>query len=64
MNREEQLKLIADHIKKHGVKRLAPDQRGSDAAQRESELKLKKLKVQLLRERNKRNKRLKLLDKG
>ena len=64
MNREEQLKLIADHIKKHGVKRLAPDQRGEDIVSRESELKLKKLKVQLLRERNKRNKRFKLLDKG
>ena len=64
MNREEQLKLIADHIKKHGVKRLTPDQRGTDEVQRESELKLKKLKVQLLRERNKRKRQFKLLDKG
>ena len=64
MNREEQLKLIADHIKKHGVKRLAPDMRGTDEVQRESELKMKKLKVQLLRERNKRKRQFKLLDKG
>ena len=64
MNRRKQLKMIENYIKKHGVRRLAPDQRGTDDVQRESELKLKKLKVQLLRERNKRNKQFKLLDKG
>ena len=64
MNRRKQLKMIENYIKKHGVRRLAPDQRGTDEVQRESELKLKKRKVQLLRERNKRNKRFKLLDKG
>ena len=64
MNRRKQLKMIENYIKKHGVRRLAPDQRGTDEVQRESELKLKKLKVQLLRERNKRKRQFKLLDKG
>ena len=64
MNRRKQLKMIENYIKKHGVKRLAPDMRGTDEVQRESELRTKKLKVRLLRERNKRNKRFKLLDKG
>ena len=64
MDRDQQLKLIAEFIKKNGVKRLAPDMRGTDAVQRESELESKKHRVQILRERNKRNRRFKLLDKG
>ena len=54
MNRRKQLKMIENYIKKHGVKRLAPDQRGEDLLARESDLKQKKLRVQLLRERKKR----------
>ena len=54
MNRRKQLKMIENYIKKHGVKRLAPDQRGEDLLSRESDLKQKKLRVQLLRERKKR----------
>ena len=64
MNRRKQLKMIENYIKKHGVKRLAPDQRGEDSVSRESDLESKKMKVKFLRERNKRNKRFKLLDKG
>ena len=64
MNRRKQLKMIENYIKKHGVKRLTPDMRGTDEVQRESELKMKKLKVQLLRERNKRKREFKLLDEG
>ena len=64
MNRRKQLKMIENYIKKHGVRRLAPDQRGEDIVSREADLKLKKLKVELLRERKKRKKRFKLLDKG
>jgi hypothetical protein len=63
MNRRKQLKMIENYIKKHGVKRLANDERGNDQITRDADLKLKKLKVQLLRERNKRNKRFKLLNK-
>jgi hypothetical protein len=63
MDRYEQLKMIEDHIKKHGVTRLANDERGKDEVTRETDLKLKKLKVQFLRERNKRTKRFKLVDK-
>lgn len=62
MNRRKQLKMIENYIHKHGVKRLAADQRGEDLVSRESDLKLKKLKVQFLRERNKRNKAFKLLN--
>ena len=54
MNRRKQLKMIENYIKKHGVRRLAPDQRGEDLLSRESDLKQKKLRVQLLRERKKR----------
>jgi hypothetical protein len=54
MNRRKQVKMIENYIKKHGVRRLAPDQRGEDLVSRESDLKLKKLKVQLLRERQRR----------
>ena len=61
MNRRKQLKMIENYIKKHGVKRLAPDQRGEDLLARESDLEQKKLKVQLLRERKK---RFKLFNKG
>ena len=64
MDRSKQLKMIENYIKKHGVRRLAPDQRGEDIVSREADLKLKKLKVELLRERKKRKKRFKLLDKG
>ena len=63
MNRRKQLKMIENYIKKHGVRRLAPDQRGDDLLARESDLKLKKLKVELLRERKKRKKRFKLFNK-
>ena len=63
MNRRKQLKMIENYIKKHGVRRLAPDQRGEDIVSREADLKLKKLKVELLRERKKRNKRFKLFNK-
>ena len=62
MNRRKQLKMIENYIQKHGVKRLAADQRGNDEITRGGDLKLKKLKVQLLRERNKRNKAFKLLN--
>jgi hypothetical protein len=62
MNRRKQLKMIENYIQKHGVKRLAADQRGNDEITRDGDLKLKKLKVQLLRERNKRNKAFKLLN--
>jgi hypothetical protein len=61
MNRRKQVKMIENYIKKHGVRRLAPDQRGEDLVSRESDLKLKKLKVQLLRERQR---RFKLFNKG
>ena len=54
MNRRKQLKMIENYIKKHGVKRLAPDQRGEDLLSRESDLEQKKLRVRLLRERKKR----------
>ena len=54
MNRRKQLKMIENYIKKHGVRRLAPDQRGEDLLSRESDLQQKKLRVQLLRERKKR----------
>ena len=54
MNRRKQLKMIENYIKKHGVRRLAPDQRGEDLLSREFDLKQKKLRVQLLRERKKR----------
>ena len=54
MNRRKQVKMIENYIKKHGVRRLAPDQRGEDLLSRESDLKQKKLRVQLLRERKKR----------
>ena len=54
MNRRKQLKMIENYIKKHGVRRLAPDQRGEDLLSRESDLKQKKLRAQLLRERKKR----------
>ena len=54
MNRRKQLKMIENYIKKHGVRRVAPDQRGEDLLARESDLKLKKLRVKLLRERKKR----------
>ena len=54
MNRRKQLKMIENYIKKHGVRRLAPDQRGEDLLSRESDLKQKKLRVQLMRERKKR----------
>ena len=60
MNRRTQVKMIENYIKKHGVRRLAPDQRGEDLLSRESDLKQKKLRVQLLRERKK---RFKLLNK-
>tara|TARA_R100000951_G_C2558392_1_gene154786 strand:- start:371 stop:565 length:195 start_codon:yes stop_codon:yes gene_type:complete len=62
MNRRKQLKMIENYIQKHGVKRLAADQRGNDEITRDGDLKLKKLKVKLLRERNKRNKAFKLLN--
>ena len=62
MNRRKQLKMIENYIQKHGVKRLAADQRGNDEITRDGDLKLKTLKVQLLRERNKRNKAFKLLN--
>ena len=62
MNRRKQLKMIENYIQKHGVKRLAADQRGNDEITRDGDLKLKKLKVQFLRERNKRNKAFKLLN--
>tara|TARA_R110000765_G_scaffold395888_1_gene489673 strand:+ start:175 stop:369 length:195 start_codon:yes stop_codon:yes gene_type:complete len=62
MNRRKQLKMIENYIQKHGVKRLAADQRGNDEITRDGDLKLKKLKVQLLRERNKRNRAFKLLN--
>jgi len=54
MNRRKQLKMIENYIKKHGVRRLAPDQRGEDLLSRQSDLEQKKLRVQLLRERKKR----------
>jgi len=54
MNRRKQVKMIENYIKKHGVRRLAPDQRGEDLLSRESDLKQKKLRVQLMRERKKR----------
>ena len=54
MNRRKQVKMIENYIKKHGVRRLAPDQRGEDLLSRESDLKLKKLRVKLLRERQRR----------
>ncbi len=54
MNRRKQLKMIENYIKKHGVRRLAPDQRGEDLLARESDLKQKKLRVRLMRERKKR----------
>ena len=54
MNRRKQLKMIENYIKKHGVRRLAPDQRGEDLLSRESDLQQKKLRVRLLRERKKR----------
>ena len=54
MNRRKQLKMIENYIKKHGVRRLAPDQRGEDLLSRESDLEQKKLRVRLLRERKKR----------
>jgi hypothetical protein len=63
MNRRKQLKMIENYIKKHGVTRLANDERGNDQITRETDLKLKELKVKFLRERNKRNKRFKLLNK-
>ena len=63
MNRRKQLKMIENYIKKHGVTRLANDERGNDQITRETDLKLKELKVNFLRERNKRNKRFKLLNK-
>ena len=62
MNRRKQLKMIENYIQKHGVKRLAADQRGNDEITRDGDLKLKKLKVQFLRERNKRNRAFKLLN--
>ena len=54
MNRRKQVKMIENYIKKHGVRRLAPDQRGEDLLSRESDLKQKKLRVQLMRARKKR----------
>ena len=54
MNRRKQLKMIENYIKKHGVRRLAPDQRGEDLLSRESDLEQKKLRVRLMRERKKR----------
>lgn len=54
MNRRKQLKMIENYIKKHGVRRLAPDQRGEDLLARESDLEQKKLRVRLMRERKKR----------
>ena len=54
MNRRKQVKMIENYIKKHGVRRLAPDQRGEDLLSRESDLKQKKLRVRLMRERKKR----------
>ena len=54
MNSRKRVKMIENYIKKHGVRRLAPDQRGEDLLSRESDLKLKKLKVKLLRERQRR----------
>ena len=62
MNRRKQLKMIENYIKKHGVTRLANDERGNDQITRETDLKLKELKVKFLRERNKRNKAFKLLN--
>jgi hypothetical protein len=54
MNSRKRVKMIENYIKKHGVRRLAPDQRGEDLLSRESDLKLKKLRVKLLRERQRR----------
>ena len=64
MTREEQKKMIEEYIKKNGVTRVAADTRGKDFLDQEFELRRKKLKVKLLRERNARKRRFKLLDKG
>jgi len=64
MNERKQKQMVKNWIAKHGTpRRLAPDARGTDEVQRESDLFKKKVKVKVLRERNKRKRALKLLDK-
>ena len=64
MNRDQQKKMIEEYIKKNGVTRVAADTRGTDYLDREFELRRKKIQVKILRERNARKRRFKLLDKG
>ena len=64
MNRDQQKKMIEEYIKNHGVTRLPADTRGTDYLDREFELRRKKIQVKILRERNARKRRFKLLDKG
>ena len=64
MNRDKQKKMIEEYIKNHGVTRCTPDTRGTTYLDREFELRRKKIKVDILRERNARKRRFKLLDKG
>ena len=64
MNRDQQKKMIEEYIKNHGVTRCTADTRGTTYLDREFELRRKKIKVDILRERNARKRRFKLLDKG
>ena len=54
MNRNKQLKMIENYIKKHGVTHCKPDHRGKDSVTEEFDLIRKKA----------RNRRFKLFSKG